>query len=100
MPNFVSLPCPECEGVGKQVNYFDIPKRPNLFGTVLVSIREWEQENSVQRTHDGREYCDYECSVCNGSRQVTLLLPPGVKGEDLIVFNRRYALVQNHARNA
>jgi hypothetical protein len=87
--NFITLPCPECEGVGKQVDFFTIPEPPDLTGHRI----KFRLEPDEPRTQDGRAYLDQACRVCNGTTVVTLHFPPGVKREDLVVVNGRWGYV-------
>jgi RecJ-like exonuclease len=51
--------CPECEGTGKAVNYFDFPKDPFRKNSFIIDTKE--------RRSDGREYYDHECEICKGT---------------------------------
>ncbi|GIP10415.1 hypothetical protein J1TS5_25850 [Paenibacillus macerans] len=54
--------CPECEGVGKKVDYFELPVDPieREYGNKEVVIRKRPQRS------DGRKYIDELCPVCKG----------------------------------
>lgn len=56
--------CPECEGVGKKVDYFDLPTDPieREYGNKKVVIRKRPQRS------DGRGYFDELCPVCKGEK--------------------------------
>lgn len=50
--------CPECEGTGKAVNHFDLPKD-------IFDKSDYVIDNKMCRS-DGREFLDYECPICGG----------------------------------
>lgn len=54
--------CPECEGVGKAINYFD----PVIIDKFVVDTK--------QRRSDGREYFDRKCPRCEGEKTILLWL--------------------------
>lgn len=56
--------CPECEGRGKAVNYFDLLNDPHKL------MAEKHKTDMKPRRSDGREYLDSECRVCGGNKYI------------------------------
>jgi hypothetical protein len=55
--------CPECEGYGKKINYFDLPN-PIDIGIISLHIMEIKTE---RKTKAGRNYLEKElCEMCDG----------------------------------
>jgi len=64
--------CPECEGFGRAVNYFDPPQNRHMIG--VYAPRIYEKDDRCRRS-DGRLYEDYECSVCHGNGRILVMFP-------------------------
>lgn len=62
--NMEFIKCPKCEGYGKAVNHFDLPR--NLFRDSSFII-----DNKKYRS-DGREYYAHDCEMCEGKGWITV----------------------------
>lgn len=65
MANLVIVECPECEGEGKELDTFAIPKLPHERTSIFVGER---------RSRLGYEITRDECQFCRGSGAVRILL--------------------------
>jgi len=61
--------CPQCEGTGRKLNWFDPPKRLDIYGT-NVSI---ENRGNKRFSPSGREMFDEKCPICLGKGKLAKL---------------------------
>jgi len=57
------IACPECEGFGKAVNYFDMPENS-------LENKERHKSTSKSQRSDGRSYLEDKCPRCGGEKYV------------------------------
>lgn len=61
MVKLIVIECPACEGEGKELNTFAIPKLPHELKSIVVGER---------RSRSGYEITRNKCELCMGSGRV------------------------------
>ncbi len=72
--NLVERVCPECEGMGLAVDYFNLPK-PDPYGFNPYPILDWLIDPRPTRM-DGRYYTNSVCKQCHGGKTQMFLVTP------------------------
>ncbi|WJE51123.1 hypothetical protein QRE66_17630 [Bacillus cereus] len=60
-----SIGCPYCEGTGKELNHFNPP---------VTEYTEAYTSITRMRTLRGKEILDDSCTVCNGTKMITVIV--------------------------